>query len=60
MTIIKYIKHQDSGWKQTSGCSGETSINLSYEIFEFLTMGMVDGGESTGDLDYKIDKTNIL
>ena len=48
MTIIKYIKRQDSGWKQASGCSGETSINLSNEIFDFLSLGMVDGGEECG------------
>ena len=45
MTIVKYIKRQDSGWKQTAGCSGETSINLSNEIFDFLSLGMVDGGD---------------
>lgn len=62
MTIIKYIKRQDSGWKQTSGCSGETSINLSKEIFDFLTMGMVDGGEECGITlrIYKEDYINAL
>lgn len=48
MTIVKYIKRQDSGWKQASGCSGETSINLSSKIFDFLSLGMVDGGEECG------------
>lgn len=48
MTIVKYIKRQDSGWKQAAGCSGETSINLSNEIFDFLSLGMVDGGEECG------------
>lgn len=48
MTIVKYIKRQDSGWKQAAGCSGETSINLSNEIFVFLSLGMVDGGEECG------------
>lgn len=62
MTIIKYIKRQDSGWKQAPGCSGETSINLSREIFEFLTFGMVDGGEICGITMriYKIDFINAL
>lgn len=62
MTIIKYIKRQDSGWKQASGCSGETSINLSNEIFDFLTMGMVDGGEECGITlrIYKEDYINAL
>lgn len=48
MSIIKYIKRQDSGWKQSACCSGETSINLSNEIFDFLSLGMVDGGEECG------------
>lgn len=45
MNYIKYIKRQDSGWKQQPGYSGETSINLSLEICEFLTFGLVDPGE---------------
>ena len=45
--MIKYARRQDSGWKQAAGCSGETSINLSAEIFEFLSYGMIDGGEET-------------
>lgn len=46
-SVIKYARRQDSGWKQAAGCSGETSINLSTEIFEFLSYGMIDGGEET-------------
>lgn len=62
MTIVKYIKRQDSGWKQASGCSGETSINLSQEIFDFLSFGMVDGGEECGITlrIYKNDYENAL
>ena len=62
MTIIKYIKRQDSGWKQAPGYSGETSINLSREIFEFLTFGMVDCGEVSGITVriYKVDFLNAL
>ncbi|MDD6591066.1 MAG: hypothetical protein PUE86_03485 [Prevotella sp.] len=62
MTIIKYIKRQDCGWKQAPGCSGETSINLSREIFEFLSLGMVDGGEVCGITMriYKDDFVNAL
>lgn len=44
--LVKYIRRQDSGWKQAAGCSGETSINLSNEIFDFLSLGMVDSGKS--------------
>lgn len=46
--IVKYIRRQDSGWKQASGCSGETSINLSNEIFDFLSYGLIDRGEECG------------
>lgn len=59
MPIVKYIKRQDSGWKQSSGCSGETSINLSNEIFGFLTYGMVDCGEECG-ITLKIFKDDFL
>ena len=48
MKVVKYIKQQDSGWKQAAGCSGETSINLSNEILDFLSSGMVDLGEECG------------
>ena len=62
MTIVKYIKRQDSGWKQAAGCSGETSVNLSNEIFGFLSLGMVDGGEECGITlrIYKEDYENAL
>ena len=48
MGMVKKIRRQDSGWKQTAGCSGETSINLSSEIFDYLSYGMVDSGEECG------------
>jgi len=48
MKQIKYIKRQDSYWKQAWGYSGETSLNLSYEILDFLTNGMVSPGEQSG------------
>lgn len=48
MSIIKEIRRQDSGWKQNPGASGETSINLNNEIFDYLSMGMVDNGEECG------------
>lgn len=58
MKIIKYIKWQDSGLKQHSGFSGETSINLSNEIFEFLSLGMVDDGEECG-ITFKLYKEDF-
>lgn len=48
MGIVKYVRWQDSGLKQHSGFSGETSINLSNEIFDFLSSGLVDDGEECG------------
>lgn len=48
MKRIKYIKRQDSHWKQACGYSGETSLNLSNEILDFLTNGMVSPGEQCG------------
>lgn len=48
MKKIKYIKRQDSHWKQACGYSGETSLNLSNEILDFLTDGMVSPGEQCG------------
>ena len=48
MKKIKYIKRQDSHWKQACGYSGETSLNLSNELMDFLTNGMVSPGENCG------------
>ena len=42
MAKYKLIKRQDAGLKITAGNSGETSINLSNEIADFLC------GESLG------------
>lgn len=57
--IVKYIRRQDSGWKQAFGYSGETSINLSNEIFDFLSFGMVDGGEECG-ITFKIYREDYI
>ena len=62
MKQTKYIKRQDSHWKQAWGYSGETSLNLSHEILEFLTNGMVSPGEQCGItfIIYKKDFLNAL
>lgn len=57
--LVKYIRRQDSGWKQAAGCSGETSINLSNEIFDFLSLGMVDSGEECG-ITFRIFKEDYV
>lgn len=59
MGMIKKIRRQDSGWKQAAGCSGETSINLSNEIFDFLSYGMVDSGEECG-ITFRIYKQDYI
>lgn len=61
-SVIKYARRQDSGWKQAAGCSGETSINLSAEIFKFLSYGLVDSGEECGVLFriYRVDFIDAL
>ena len=45
MRKIKYIKRQDSGFKLSYGNSGETSLNLSNEIFDFISQGSLSRGE---------------
>ena len=59
MHCIKYIKRQDSGCKQTHGCSGETSLNLSNDILDFLTYGMVSPGEQCG-ITFSIYKDDFI
>lgn len=59
MKVVKYIKRQDCGWKQAAGCSGETSINLSNEILDFLSNGMVDFGEECG-LTFNIHREDFI
>lgn len=57
--LVKYIRRQDSGWKQSAGCSGETSINLSNEIFNLLSLGLVDCGEECG-VTFRIFKADFV
>ena len=59
MEAIKYIKKQDSGFKLNPGNSGETSINLSIEIFDLLTSNTVQKGEEV-DITFKIYKDDFV
>lgn len=59
MGIVKNVRRQDCGWKQAAGCSGETSINLSNEIFDYLSCGMIDSGEECG-ITFRIYKQDYL
>lgn len=45
MKKIKFIKRQDSGFKLSYGNSGETSLNLSNEIFDFISKRALSPGE---------------
>ncbi len=59
MKIIKYIKKQDSGFKLSYGYSGETSINLSNEIFAFISQGRISTGEEK-DITFRIYKEDYI
>ena len=59
MKKIKYIKRQDSGFKLSSGNSGETSLNLSNEIFDFISQGNVNKGEEK-DITFRVYKEDCI
>lgn len=59
MKKIKFIKRQDSGFKLSYGNSGETSLNLSNEIFDFLSQGTLNPGEER-ELAFKIYKEDYI
>ena len=59
MKILKYIKGQDSGLKLSAGNSGETSLNLSKEIFDFISQGRLKEGEED-DITFRIYKEDCV
>lgn len=59
MRKIKYIKRQDSGFKLSYGNSGETSLNLSNEIFDFISQGNINRGEEK-NITFKIYKEDCV
>ena len=59
MKKIKFIKRQDSGYKLSSGNSGETSLNLSNEIFDFISHGSLKQGEEK-DITFRIYKEDFI
>lgn len=59
MKHIKYIKRQDSGLKLSAGNSGETSLNLSSDIFDFLSKGEIKKGEKK-DVTFTIFKEDCI
>ncbi len=59
MKKIKYVKRQDSGFKLSYGNSGETSLNLSNEIFDFISKGRQNQGEER-DVTFRIYKEDCI
>ena len=59
MELIKYIKRQDSGLKLSAGNSGETSLNLSTEIFDFISKGLIPSG-TKDEITFKIYKEDFI
>ena len=59
MKKIKFIKRQDSGFKLSYGNSGETSLNLSNEIFDFISHGTLSPGEEK-EVTFRIYKEDCI
>lgn len=59
MKKIKFIKRQDSGFKLSYGNSGETSLNLSNEIFDFISHGDLRQGDEK-DITFRIYKEDCI
>jgi len=59
MKKIKFIKRQDSGFKLSYGNSGETSLNLSNEIFDFISKGSLSPGEER-NVTFRIYKEDCI
>ena len=59
MKKIKSIKRQDSGFKLSYGNSGETSLNLSNEIFDFISEGNLRQGEEK-NITFRIYKEDCI
>ena len=59
MKKTKFIKRQDSGFKLSYGNSGETSLNLSNEIFELISQGSLSRGEEQ-NITFRIFKEDYV
>ena len=59
MEKIKYVHRQDSGFKLSAGNSGETSLNLSNEIFDLITKGSMKLGEER-NVTFKLYKEDCI
>jgi hypothetical protein len=59
MAITKFIKRQDSAFKLSEGNSGESSLNLSNEIFELLCPESIEAGKEK-EITFKIFKDDFI
>lgn len=59
MEKIKYVHRQDCGFKLSAGNSGETSLNLSNEIFDLIAKGTMQLGEEK-EVSFKIYKEDCI
>lgn len=59
MEKIKYVHRQDCGFKLSAGNSGETSLNLSNEIFDLVAKGSMQLGEERA-ITFKIYKEDCI
>lgn len=59
MTITKFIKRQDCGFKLSPGNSGESSINLSNELFDLICPESLNPGEEK-EITFKIFKDDYI
>lgn len=59
MKKIKFIKRQDSGFKLSYGNSGETSLNLSNEIFSFISREGLSLGDEK-EIAFRIYKEDCI
>ena len=58
-TIVKCPKRQDCHYKLTPGSSGETSINLSNEVFRFLFPSGAPSGTPV-DITFRVFKSDAI
>ena len=59
MSKIKYIKRQDCGLKTTVGKSGDSGVNLSKEIFNYINLSGLEQGREC-DINFSIYKKDYL
>ena len=59
MSKIKYIKRQDCGLKTTVGKSGDSGVNLSKDIFNYINLSNLEQGNEC-DVEFTIFKNDYI